>query len=329
MIRIPPAFRAISFRATTAAHRAPALLLALAVITACGTTADATAEAETTAASAAAGAALDTGSGSFVFASTPGTQDRPVTVWYHHPAGLPDTAPVVIVMHGASRNGEDYRDQWAGLADEHRFLLAVPEFSGEHYPGADLYNLGNMFAEDGTPNDEALWSYSAIEPIFDTVKARSGNQSERYIIYGHSAGGQFVHRFMMFKPDSRVEIAIPANAGWYTMPNSEYQFPYGMAGLENFQGRSADDWVRGALERRMIVLLGDADTMTTQSNLRRTPEAMAQGTMRFARGHSYFAVARAEAGRLGMPFIWRIDTVPGVAHSNRQMAPGAVEALGW
>jgi len=34
-------------------------------------------------------------------------------------------------------------------------------------------------------------------------------------------------------------------------------------------------------------------------------------------------------GFMGVPFAWRIATVPGVAHSNTNMAPGAVEALGW
>jgi poly(3-hydroxybutyrate) depolymerase len=252
-----------------------------------------------------------------------------VTVWYHVPEGLSEDARIVVVMHGAGRNGDDYRDQWAGLSDEHQFLLVVPEFSRENYPGAELYNLGHMFAEDGSPRADSLWSYSAIEPIFAEVKARTGNRSEQYIIYGHSAGGQFVHRFMMFKPDARVEIAIPANAGWYTMPTVEQGFPYGMGGLGGFQGRTVEEWVRPALQRPMIVLLGEADTDSTQSNLRRTPEANEQGPHRFARGHAYFETARREAARLGVPFAWRIQTVPGVAHSNTNMAPAAVGALGW
>jgi poly(3-hydroxybutyrate) depolymerase len=274
-------------------------------------------------------ARLDVGSGHFVFAGSPATRERPVTVWYHQPAGLNPDARVVIVMHGASRNGETYRNAWVDLAVRHRFLLVVPEFSERYYPNAEHYNLGNMFAADGKPIPDSLWSYSAIEPIFDEVKRRSGNRSTRYIIYGHSAGGQFVHRFMMFRPQTRVDTAIAANSGWYTMPTADQAFPYGMKGLDGFQGRSAESWSRAALERPMIVLLGSADTARDQDNLRRTPEAMAQGPHRFARGHAHFEAARREAARLHASFRWRLDTVPGVAHSNARMAPGAVAALGW
>ncbi len=272
--------------------------------------------------------ALEQGSGSFLFDATPGTRDRPLTVWYHQPATATSDSPVLFVMHGTRRNGEDYRDQWADLSDAHGFLLVVPEFSNEHYPGAESYNLGNMFT-DGEPNDAAMWSYAAIEAVFDEVLARTGNRSERYFIYGHSAGSQFVHRFLMFQPTTRAEAAVTANAGWYTMPATEYDFPYGLQNLEGFQGRSVDAWVSDALQRPMVVLLGDADTDPDHASLRRTPEAMAQGEHRFARGHAYFAAAEVAAARLGVPFGWRLQTVPGVAHSNAQMAHAAVEALGW
>ena len=45
---------------------------------------------------------------------------------------------------------------------------------------------------------------------FVTVKAATGNRSERYHLYGHSAGAQFVHRFLYFMPDARVAKAVAA-----------------------------------------------------------------------------------------------------------------------
>ena len=269
---------------------------------------------------------LEPGSGSFVFESTPGTGDRPVTVWYHMPAQATTESPVHFVMHGTGRNGEDYRDQWVDLSDQYGFLLVVPEFADEYYPGADSYNLGNMFT-DGQPNEVAMWSYAAIEPIFDEVRARTGNVNERYTIYGHSAGAQFVHRFLMFQPDTRAEAAVSANAGWYTMPDTGPDFPYGLGGLDGFQGRSADEWLGDALQRPMVVLLGEEDTDPEHRSLRRAPEAMEQGEHRFERGQNYFAAAAAEAERLGVPFAWRLETVPGVAHSNTNMAPAAAAVL--
>ena len=48
------------------------------------------------------------------------------------------------------------------------------------------------------------------------MKAATGNRSERYFLYGHSAGAQFVHSFLYAMPQARVaavaggEIHFPA-----------------------------------------------------------------------------------------------------------------------
>ncbi len=272
------------------------------------------------------------GTGSYVFDATPATATRPVRVWYHRPASIDTDAPVVIVMHGAGRNGDGYRDAWIDEAERYGFLLVVPEFSDEHYPGALTYNLGNVFDDDDAAVAEAQWSYSAVEPIFDDARARFGTHSSTYAIYGHSAGSQFVHRFLMLKPDARVSHAVLANAGWYTMPHDSAAWPYGAAGLELLPDVDPDDAVRSILRRRATVLLGTADTLRTD-NFRTTPEADAQGRSRFERGHRYFDSARRAAARLGVPFRWELRTVEGVGHSNGRMAPDAAralaDALGW
>ena len=50
-------------------------------------------------------------------------------------------------------------------------------------------------------------------------------------------------------------------------------------------------------------------------NLRRTPEAMAQGLHRFARGHSFYESGKHLAKVLGVPLGWQLATAPGVGHS--------------
>lgn len=263
--------------------------------------------------------------GSWVFDDTPGTADRPVPVWYHRPEGAGPDAPFVFVIHGMGRNADGYRDAWIEDADRYGFVVVVPEFSDEHYPGSRTYNLGNV-SDDEAALPESEWSFSAIEPIFDDARERLGNGSDEYVIYGHSAGSQFVHRFLMFKPDARVRLAVAANAGWYTMPTDSIAWPYGVEGLPEDFGRSGASFVRGALERPVVVLLGTADTLRT-SSLRQSAEADAQGPHRFARGHAYYDAARAAAAELDVPFNWDLVTVEGVGHSNGQMAPGAAREI--
>jgi poly(3-hydroxybutyrate) depolymerase len=267
------------------------------------------------------------GSGSFLFAETAATADSPVPVWYHRPAGLSADAPVVFVMHGTLRNGEDYRDQWVDLAEAHRFLLVVPEFSHEGWAGARGYNLGRMHDEAGNRLPEEMWAFGVIEDVFDEVRRRFGSTRESYTIYGHSAGAQFVHRFLLFAPEARFDAAVPANAGWYTMPVDDVSYPYGLR-TDDGDVLVPAARIRDAVERPVVILLGEEDNDPEASHLRRNDQADAQGLHRFERGHAFYETARARAAELGADFNWRIETVPGVGHSNTRMAPAAARALG-
>ena len=243
-------------------------------------------------------------------------------VWYFRPAGLATDAPVLLVFHGVGRNADEYLDDWVEHAERKKFLLIVPEFSKERFPGDAAYNSGNMFDKAGKPLPRAQWSYSLVEPLFDALTPQLGHRRKDYMIYGHSAGAQFVHRFVYFVPAARYTRAVSANAGWYTLPTLNDAFPYGL------KGSAADgNALRAALARPLTVLLGEADIDPNSSALRHTPEADAQGLFRFARGQFFFARARAEATALKAPFNWNLATAPGIAHSNKGMAPFAVRQL--
>lgn len=236
----------------------------------------------------------------------------PLRVFYvERPQAALEGAPVVIVMHGVNRNADEYRDNWIELSERYGLRVYAPEFSAEAFPGAAQYNLG------GVGTDAAVSSYAAIEPLFDAIRARG--EAEGYVLFGHSAGAQYVHRALLFEDLPRLQQAISANSGWYTLPDPETDWPYGLAGVEVSQSQIAA-W----LGRPMTILLGDADIDPDYPNLRRTPEAMAQGPHRFARGQFFFDAARAAAERQETPFAWRIVTVPGVAHDNAGMALGAI-----
>ena len=170
-----------------------------------------------------------------------------------------------------------------------------------------MYNLGGI----GT---DGPYAYSAIELLFDAISHRGGT-AEGYFLFGHSAGAQFVHRALLFEDLPRLNTAYSANAGWYTLPDMETLWPYGL------QGVPADlDDVRLWVGRPMVLLLGDQDTDPADPNLRRTPDANVQGPHRYARGEFFFAFAQAQADLLGAPLSWSVVSVPGIAHNNAGMA---------
>jgi dienelactone hydrolase len=251
-----------------------------------------------------------------------GWQGPELRVYATRPAGLAPDRPVVIVMHGAQRNADDYRDQWHDLALEYDFLLIVPEFPRSDFPGSESYNLGRVFDDQGNLRPRALWSYSALEPLFDDAKRRFGADAKEYALYGHSAGSQFVHRFLFHVPGARVSRVVPANAGWYMMPDYGVDAPYGLHGSPVTR-----ESLEAVMALPVTILLGDRDTVTDHSSLRRSPEAMLQGPHRMARGENFFSTARDWSREAGIPFNWRLEFVPGADHNNVLMAPHAVKFL--
>ncbi len=310
--------RLITARAFAAARKglhAIALLACLALtsvlVVACQSTAPMSAD-ET---------AFKRGPGSFIFKNWAGP---PITVWTYAPqSSTLANLPVVVVMHGLNRDGDRYRDEWIETAREHDLIILAPTFSSDDFPRSNGYNLGNMFErKSGAAIREDMWSFSAIDGLFDEAVQRLGGTQTSYALYGHSAGAQFVHRYLYFKPTTRADIFITANAGWYTMPDFNQAFPYGLegAGLDPSQ-------LDHALASDVVVLLGDQDTDEADPNLRRTPEAMAQGPHRFARGQAFFKAGQERAAANGIAFGWRKVTVPRAHHSNALMAPAAAAII--
>lgn len=258
------------------------------------------------------------GAGSFsVPAAAP--DGSALKVWTYRPRDLRPDDRIVVVMHGVKRNARTYRDGWIGTARAHRLLVLAPEMTQRQFPGNAGYSQGNMVDRKGQPQPPERLAWHAIELVFDAARTATGSSRQTYALYGHSAGAQFVHRFVMFADKSRVDIAISANAGWYTMPVVTERFPYGL-GAAPVDAAS----VRARFAVPLVVLLGGDDTDPEDANLRRTPAALRQGENRLARGHHFFRTAEAEAKASGLPFAWTLEVVPGVDHDSRRMMAAAV-----
>ena len=263
-------------------------------------------------------ARIASGKGSFLYAGDVG---HAIRVWTYRPENLSPDSPIVFVMHGAERNARGYRDVWAEPARRHGFLLLVPEFPAGDYPG-EAYQQGNLRDRAGQALPPQDWTFTLIETLFDEAKRLTANRSERYYLYGHSAGGQFVHRLVLFMPQARYARAIAANPGYYTFPTTQTRYPYGLKDTPLSDGMDAT-----VFGRDFVLLLGAQDIRRDQSDFRKTAAADAQGRTRLERGQHYFQAASEAAAQRNAPFQWRQVIVPGVGHSNAGMAPAAVMEL--
>lgn len=248
--------------------------------------------------------------------------DSPITVWTYRPTSLTSDAQVVFVMHGARRQPDKYREPWIEYADRHGWLLLLPEFSKARFPGSRNYNLLGIMDADGKLQANSSWLPAIFESIFQAVKTGEQLNSDGFYLYGHSAGGQVVHRTMLFAQETNVYLAIAANSGWYTLPELDRDFP---GGLKN-TGVGPKQLAK-SLERNVVVLLGEEDNDPEHPQLSQRSEAVIQGPHRLARGKYFYGRIQEAATTLQTPVNWKLKSVPGVAHSNGGMAGIAAQLI--
>ncbi len=250
----------------------------------------------------------------------PFSPDRPLMLECYRAPGHRPEGPVVLVQHGMGRNGDEYCEAWIPAADKHGLLVVAVTFPKENWPDALHYNNGNVLAEDGTVRPREAWSQAIPARVFALLQQAGITSRSQAFLWGHSAGGQFVHRLMGTQPHAPFEAAGAANAGWYTLPTLQHAYPEGLGGI----GLTRDDVV-ALLEYPMVIFAGDQDLRA--ENLPVHPAAAAQGPTRFARAHYYLAQGQAEAARLGVACGWRIVVVPGIGHEGMRMS--GVAAAYW
>ncbi|MCD2497232.1 hypothetical protein [Microbacterium nymphoidis] len=244
-----------------------------------------------------------------------------IPVYYVSGEHATRNATILIVMHGVERNAADYRNSWTDLVRDRDVVVLAPQFSAADFGDAEGYNLGGVGGSDaGEPADVTAGSYGYIQPLFEAARDRIGGEQHSFEMFGHSAGAQFVHRYVMLVPDAPVSLAVAANAGWYLMPDDGADFPFGLGG-----GAAPVFDPALAFSRRLVVMLGTADTGS--DNLRTDDDAMRQGATRLARGEEFFARAEAVAHDDGVAFRWRVQEVPGVGHDQEKMARAAAAVL--
>lgn len=266
--------------------------------------------------------------GSFSFVPQAPLVRPPLNVYYHIPEGDISTMPILMSFHGADRNGAPHRDFWIDMADANGFIVVAPEFSTGNYPGlGDNYLMSNIFDDGDNPTQDSFntpneWTFSILDPLFEYVKTATSNTRDTYSAWGHSGGAQFLHRFVTYLPNSKLDIAVCSNAGWYTVPETGVSFPYG---IDNGQLPTED--LTTAFSRKLIVHIGRNDNDPNSGLRRNTVVDAQQGIHRLARARYYFNTSQTTASTMGVAFNWEIHEVAGVGHEPQKAANDALQYL--
>lgn len=217
------------------------------------------------------------------------------------PPGAGPDAPVLVSVHGVSRNAEDHARAFAPIADHAGAILVAPAFDATDYKGYQ------RLAARGRPGGAGL----ALQEILAEVRQDTGCRTRDIHLFGYSGGGQFAHRFAMAWPEQVKKVAV-ASAGWYTLPDPAAEYPAGLRtqARHPWRCRPAD-----FLRIPMLVAVGDRDT-AQDDNLRRRAELDArQGTNRLERARRFTECMREAARCAGVPAHIEFCLLTNVAHS--------------
>lgn len=288
------------------------------------------------------------GAGLFSAAGAPGRESSRIEVHYYRPTGFSPRSPILLVMPGDGRNASDYRDAWIAHAQSAGVLVAALGYPEAEYDFA-AYQMGGVIKDvvirnmplgpDGQPpsrmslRDEDIsfalnirpeqWLFGDFDRIFDSIVKATGSRRSRYDLFGHSAGGQILHRSVLFHPKSRADRIIAGNAGQYTHPDLKEPLPSGLAG-----SGMTDQSLAASFACKLILLLGEKDDASeTRGSLLHTPTLDKFGVDRLSRGRHFFRVSEDQARTLSTTFNWEFKLVPNVGHDYRAMSAAAAQLL--
>ena len=141
-------------------------------------------------------------------------------------------APLIVSVHGSSRNARDYRDYFAKLAQANDAVVLAP-----------------LFPMDMTkPIPDQAYTTLAPEPpradlvLIDMIDELAQLLSMRFsktLMFGFSGGAQFAHRFCYLHPERVQAVSIGA-PGFVTLPWRHKAWWTGVADMEQRFGRAYD-----------------------------------------------------------------------------------------
>lgn len=246
--------------------------------------------------------------------------DKPdVEIFYITPEEINEDTKVLFVIHGNSRNAEDYLSAWIPHIKNKNVIVAAPQFNKANFRN---FFLLEMAESSGNVNkDKSKYINNSISLFFNYIKSKFSLNIETYSMFGHSAGAQFTHRYMLLSKDKRISNAVVANAGWYTFI-SNADFPYG---IKSSPIIISDEHLRWFMSNKVNLLIGSEDIGS--KSLNSSKGAKLQGITRVDRANSYFNSLITKAEDSNYALRWNYRVLDNVDHDFKKVTPYAASIL--
>ena len=246
--------------------------------------------------------------------------DKPdVEIFYITPKKIDKDTQLLFVIHGNSRNANDYISAWIPYISNKNIIVVAPQFNKNSF--RYFFLLESATSSGAINNNPDDYINKSISSFFNFFQSKFSLSTNKYKMFGHSAGAQFTHRYMLLSNDKRISSAVIANAGWYTFLNGA-SFPYG---IQESPIDITGKHIRWFMSNRTTLLIGDNDVNLDDVNS--SAGAKNQGKTRVDRAKNYFNALIRLADKENIPFRWRYEVINGVDHDYLKMTPVAAKIL--
>jgi len=266
------------------------------------------------------------------------------------PLGGPRRGPVVIVVHGALRDSDRYlaSAQHAARLAGSDALIVAPQFLAEVDPagGALYWRVEGWKGGYPALGPASLSSFGAMDSLLGRLAPEPG-PDPAVVIFGNSAGGQFLNRYAAVGRGPDVLAARGLRVRFVVANPSTYLYFGRERPVAVPDGEPVNDWRYGFdrapgyvdldprrgleryLGRDVTIVLSELDDDGASRLLEVSPAAMAQGANRLDRGLRYDRHVRELARAAGLPIRHRLVRLAGVGHTVADVlaAPQAREIV--
>lgn len=211
---------------------------------------------------------------------------------------------LAVLIHGSLRDADIVRDAFIDFAEANDCVLLAPLFpAGIDAPG-DLHNYKHILWA-GTRYDELV-----LDMVEEVSELYGGLDAERFLLFGFSGGGQFVHRFFFLHPERLLGISIGA-PGTVTLADESKEWWTGVRGMQARFGRPFNPAAMREVPCQLVVGSEDIETWDVEVGAQSTlwcDGINDSGVTRIERLQSLEASLNAQG------IETRFDMVPGVEH---------------
>jgi pimeloyl-ACP methyl ester carboxylesterase len=226
---------------------------------------------------------------------------NPLHCLIYLPTDFGPSTQLLIAVHGIKREAEILIDGLKDIAEQSSHALIVPIFDLKNFPAYQrMIDQPNQIRPD--------WLLNRL--IMDWVRYFCCSE-QKIRMFGFSGGAQFCHRYAYLNAE-RVSRVILGSAGWYTLPDDDIKYPYGL--------RRPPQWIGSLNLRKMIeidflTLVGDQDC-SRDSSVRKGPRIdVLQGKTRLERAHTWCSYLNQARIRFGSELAEvQPQVIPGLDH---------------